>query len=171
MRELTQLIAQQSKPDMIVSGVEDGRRPLWHRANQQRRARLGSADRRGVSLHCPFRTMQKGYFESLNRRMRDELLNETLFMGLAQVRVEMRGWRATTGKGLTHPVDKQPRQRSPPNWTGDGLLRYALRAPLRSLSLQPRCCAKQPPACNPSRGKAEGHVKDKPACSRCYFFF
>ena len=33
--------------------------------------------------------MQNGYVESFNGRMRDELLNETLFLSLAHARVEI----------------------------------------------------------------------------------
>ena len=36
--------------------------------------------------------MQNGYVESFNGRMRDELLNETLFMSLAHARVEIVAW-------------------------------------------------------------------------------
>ncbi|WP_238401852.1 hypothetical protein, partial [Altererythrobacter sp. C41] len=45
----------------------------------------------------------------------------------------------------------------------NGLLRYALRAPLRSPLLQPRSCAKQPPGSNPSWRKAGGHVSGDPS--------
>lgn len=36
--------------------------------------------------------MQNGCVESFNGRMRDELLNETLFMSLAHTRVEIAAW-------------------------------------------------------------------------------
>lgn len=36
--------------------------------------------------------MQNGYVESFNGRMRDELLNETLFLSLAHARVEIAAW-------------------------------------------------------------------------------
>jgi transposase InsO family protein len=49
--ELAELIARRGKPGMIVSGVEDGRRPPWHRAHQQCRAGMVRGDRRGVALH------------------------------------------------------------------------------------------------------------------------
>src|SRR5690606_20238607 len=69
-----------------------------------------------------------------------------------------RGWRTTTASDRTRPLDTKPRWRSPPNCKSNGLLRSALRAPLRSPSLQPRSCAKQPPGSNPSRRKAGGQV-------------
>ena len=48
----------------------------------------------GVEWHyiAPGRPMQNGYVESFNGRMRDELLNETLFMSLAHARVEIAAW-------------------------------------------------------------------------------
>ena len=41
---------------------------------------------------APGRPMQNGYVESFNGRMRDELLNETLFISLAHARVEIAAW-------------------------------------------------------------------------------
>lgn len=46
-------------------------------------------DRRGVAHIAPGRPMQNGFCESFNGRMRDELLNETLFLSLAHARVEI----------------------------------------------------------------------------------
>ena len=36
--------------------------------------------------------MQNGFVESFNGRMRDELLNETLFHGLAHARIKIAEW-------------------------------------------------------------------------------
>ena len=36
--------------------------------------------------------MQNGYVESLNGRMRDELLNETLFLSMDQARAQIAAW-------------------------------------------------------------------------------
>ena len=36
--------------------------------------------------------MQNAYVESFNGRMRDELLNETLFLSMAHARVEIAAW-------------------------------------------------------------------------------
>lgn len=36
--------------------------------------------------------MQNGFVESFNGRMRDELLNETLFFGLAHAKQELAAW-------------------------------------------------------------------------------
>ena len=38
--------------------------------------------------------MQNAFIESFNGRLRDELLNETLFTSLAQVRITLGCWRA-----------------------------------------------------------------------------
>jgi putative transposase len=38
--------------------------------------------------------MQNAFIESFNGRLRDELLNETLFTSLAQARVAIRCWLA-----------------------------------------------------------------------------
>ena len=68
------------------------------------------------------------------------------------------GWRTTIGSDHTRLSVTQHRRRSPPNWISNGLLRYALRAPLRSPLLQPRSCATTRLGSNPSWGKEWGHV-------------
>ncbi|WP_086000132.1 IS3 family transposase [Novosphingobium sp. AP12] len=85
VRELTQLIAQRGKPGMIVS---DNGTELTSNAV------LAWCGELGVEWHyiAPGRPMQNGYVESFNGRMRDELLNETLFMSLAHARVEIAAW-------------------------------------------------------------------------------
>ena len=85
VRELTQLIAQRGKPGMIVS---DNGTELTSNAV------LAWCGEIGVEWHyiAPGRPMQNGYVESFNGRMRDELLNETLFLSLAHARVEIAAW-------------------------------------------------------------------------------
>ena len=48
----------------------------------------------GIVWHyiAPGRPMQNGYVESFNGRMRDELLNETLFLGLDHARCAIADW-------------------------------------------------------------------------------
>ncbi len=41
---------------------------------------------------APGKPMQNGYVESFNRRMRDELLNESLFFGLGHARSAISEW-------------------------------------------------------------------------------
>lgn len=51
---------------------------------------------RPIAWHyiAPGKPTQNAFIESFNGRLRDELLNETLFTSLAQARVELRHWRA-----------------------------------------------------------------------------
>jgi putative transposase len=78
-RELTGLIGTRGKPRMIVSdnGTEFTSNAI-----------LGWAKDHRVEWHyiAPGKPMQNGYIESFNGRMRDELLNESLFMDLDQAR-------------------------------------------------------------------------------------
>lgn len=85
MRELTELIAQRGKPGMIVS---DNGTELTSNAV------LAWCGELGVEWHyiAPGRPMQNGYVENFNGRMRDELLNETLFLSMAHARVEIAAW-------------------------------------------------------------------------------
>lgn len=85
VRELTGLIEWRGKPGMIVgdngTGPAGNAVPVW-------------CGRMGVERHCiaPGRPMQNGHVESFNGRMRDELLNETLFLGLAHARLGIAAW-------------------------------------------------------------------------------
>lgn len=67
----------------------------------------------GVSWHfiAPGRPIQTGICEALNSKMRDELLNETLFLGLDQAR------RIVGGPTITRPgpCGTQLRDPSPPS--------------------------------------------------------
>ena len=85
VRELTALIERRGKPGMIVS---DNGTELTSNAV------LAWCEEIGVEWHyiAPGRPMQNGYVESFNGRMRDELLNETLFISLAHARVEIAVW-------------------------------------------------------------------------------
>ena len=85
VRELTELIAQRGKPGMSVS---DNGTELTSNAV------LAWCGEMGVEWHyiAPGKPMQNGFCESFNGRMRDELLNETLFLSLAHARVEIAAW-------------------------------------------------------------------------------
>ena len=85
VRELTRLIAQRVKPGVIVS---DNGTELTSNAV------LAWCGEMGVEWHyiAPGKPMQNGYVESFNGRMRDELLNETLFLSMAHARVEIATW-------------------------------------------------------------------------------
>ncbi|WP_456661117.1 IS3 family transposase [Bradyrhizobium sp. LB13.1] len=84
-RELTALIGRRGKPGMIVSdnGTEFTCNAIltWSEDNQ-------------IAWHfiAPGKPMQNGFCESFNGRMRDELLNETLFFGLDHARTRIAAW-------------------------------------------------------------------------------
>ena len=71
-----------------LQGGRSGRATQW---SAQPPSVLAWCGEIGVEWHhiAPGKPMQNGYAESFNGRMRDELLNETLFMSLAHARVEI----------------------------------------------------------------------------------
>ena len=85
-RELSRLIIERGKPNMIVS---DNGTELTSNAI------LSWADEAQIEWHyiAPGKPMQNGFIESFNGRLRDEKLNETTFTTLHQVRVELATWR------------------------------------------------------------------------------
>ncbi|WP_085989785.1 IS3 family transposase [Rhizobium sp. CCGE 510] len=84
-RELTTLIERRGKPGMIVS---DNGTELTSNAI------LAWSKDHKVEWHyiTPGKPMQNGYVESFNGRMRDELLNESLFFGLDHARSAIAEW-------------------------------------------------------------------------------
>lgn len=62
------------------------------------------ADQNRVEWHyiAPGKPMQNGFIESFNGRLRDELLNETLFTSLAQARVAIALWHADYSTARPH---------------------------------------------------------------------
>jgi putative transposase len=84
-RELSTIVASRGKPAMIVS---DNGTELTSNA-----ILTWSADMK-IEWHyiMPGKPMQNGYIESFNGRMRDELLNESLFLGLADARAAVAAW-------------------------------------------------------------------------------
>ena len=85
MRELADLIAERGKPGIIAS---DNGTELTSNAV------LAWCGEVGVEWHyiAPGKPMQNGYVESFNGRMRDELLNETLFRSIDHARVQIAAW-------------------------------------------------------------------------------
>jgi putative transposase len=85
-RELDAVIAWRGKPATIVS---DNGTELTSNAI------LEWAERRNVDWHyiAPGKPQQNGFSESFNGKLRDELLNETLFSSLADARVKLEAWR------------------------------------------------------------------------------
>ena len=94
-RELTTLISTRGKPGMIVSdnGTEFTSNAILSWAKDQ-----------VVEWHyiAPGRPMQNGYIESFNGRMRDELLNESLFIDLDQARQLISAWIADYNTARPH---------------------------------------------------------------------
>ncbi|NEJ74953.1 IS3 family transposase [Rhizobium phaseoli] len=84
-RELTTLVERRGKPGMIVS---DNGTELTSNAI------LAWSKDHKVEWHyiAPGKPMQNGYVESFNGRMRDELLNESLFFGLDHARSAIAEW-------------------------------------------------------------------------------
>ena len=84
-RELTAVVAARGKPGMIVSdnGTEFTSTAILSWAAEYR-----------IDWHYiqPGKPMQNGFVESFNGRMRDELLNESLFFGLDHARAELALW-------------------------------------------------------------------------------
>jgi putative transposase len=84
-RELTELIGRRGKPGMIVSD---------HGTEFTSNAILAWSQDQIVDWHYieKGKPMQNAYIESFNGRMRDELLNESLFFGLDHARSAILEW-------------------------------------------------------------------------------
>jgi putative transposase len=94
-RELDRLTAERGKPKMIVSdnGTEFTSNAILRWADEAR-----------VDWHyiAPGKPIQNAFIESFNGRLRDELLNETLFSSLDQARVLLTGWRRDYNDNRPH---------------------------------------------------------------------
>ena len=94
-RELDTIIQQRGRPQTIVS---DNGTELTSDAV------LAWADETSVGWHyiAPGKPQQNGFNESFNGRLRDELLNETLFRSLPHVRLVLEGWRRDYNETRPH---------------------------------------------------------------------
>jgi putative transposase len=94
-RELDDIIRQRGRPDAIVS---DNGTELTSNAI------LNWADQTGVGWHyiAPGKPQQNGFIESFNGRLRDELLNETLFRSLPHARAVLEVWRRDYNEERPH---------------------------------------------------------------------
>ena len=113
-RELTDLIGRHGKPGMIVSdhGTEFTSNAILARSKDHR-----------VEWHyiAPGKPMQNDYVASFNGRMRDELLNESLFFGLDHARSAIADWvkdfntaRGRTPRSAIRPPQPMPRSSPQP---------------------------------------------------------
>ena len=85
-RELTVVTDRRGRPEMIVSD---------HGTEFTSNAVFAWAKDRGVAWHyiAPGKPQQNAFIESFNGRLRDELLNETLFSSLAHARTALEAWK------------------------------------------------------------------------------
>ncbi|SFQ28019.1 putative transposase [Bradyrhizobium sp. Ghvi] len=85
--ELTAIVERRGKPGMIVSD---------HGTEFTCNAMLAWCKDAAIDWHfiAPGKPMQNGFVESFNGRMRDELLNETLFFELDDARAKIANWVA-----------------------------------------------------------------------------
>jgi putative transposase len=94
-RELDAMVRERGRPASIVS---DNGTELTSNAI------LAWADEAKVAWHyiAPGKPQQNGFIESFNGRLRDELLNETLFGSLAHARVALEAWRRDYNEERPH---------------------------------------------------------------------
>jgi putative transposase len=94
-RELDDIVRRRGRPTTIVSdnGTEFTSNAI-----------LGWADETGVGWHyiAPGKPQQNGFIESFNGRLRDELLNETLFHSLPHARAVLEAWRRDYNEERPH---------------------------------------------------------------------
>ena len=121
-RELDALIAIRDRPAMIVS--DNG-------TELTSMAMLRWSQDRQVKWHyiAPGKPTQNAFIESFNGRLRDELLNETLFSSLDHARVSLAFWKNDYNtirphSGLGNLTPAAYANRSAPNTQRDGTLRY-----------------------------------------------
>jgi putative transposase len=95
VRELEILIAQRGRPAMCISdnGTELTSMTVLRWSHQIQ-----------IEWHyiAPGKPTQNAFIESFNARLRDELLNETLFTSLAQVRVVLNAWKDDYNNARPH---------------------------------------------------------------------
>lgn len=94
-RELSALISLRGRPELIVSD---------HGTEFTSNAMLAWTEEADVAWHfiAPGKPMQNGICEAFNSKMRDELLNETLFFGLSHARSAVARWVADYNTARPH---------------------------------------------------------------------
>jgi transposase InsO family protein len=139
IRELTTLIEGRGKPQMIVSdnGTEFTSNAVLRWSKEHR-----------VEWHyiAPGKPMQNGYIESFNGRMRDELLNDSLFLDLDQAgKSSPLGLPTTTPGGRIHHSATRRRQPMPIISPQPAIALRYMRAPRAGRLLTSRQRAYQQP--------------------------
>jgi putative transposase len=94
-RELDNIVRERGRPATIVS--DNG-------TELTSNALLNWADQTGVDWYyiAPGKPQQNGFIESFNGRLRDELLNETLFRSLSHARAMLEAWRWDYNEARPH---------------------------------------------------------------------
>jgi putative transposase len=122
VRELDAIVATRGRPAMCVS--DNG-------TELTSRAALCWAQKLAVEWHyiAPGKPQQNAFIESFNGRLRDELLNETLFISLSHAREALKIWREDYNTVRPHSslVNMPPvtfAKLSAPEMQRDGALRY-----------------------------------------------
>ncbi|WP_461336055.1 IS3 family transposase [Bradyrhizobium liaoningense] len=122
-RELDLIIAWRGRPAMCLS---DNGTELTGMAV------LRFSQERQIEWHyiAPAKPTQNAFIESFNARLRDELLNETLFTSLAQARAVLAAWKDDYNNARPHSAlgNLTPTEYAKRNALGpqrDGTLRYA----------------------------------------------
>lgn len=135
-RELDAIVAWRGKPTTIVS---DNGTELTSNAI------LAWADEQRVGWHyiAPGRPQQNGFIESFNGRLRDELLNETLFRSLPHIRAVLEAWRRDYNHERPH---------SKLGWMTPGAYASALRGEAARHAARPESSAHRALATQPQEG-------------------
>ena len=112
---------------------------------------LGWAEEQRIEWHyiAPGKPMQNGFIESFNGRLRDELLNETLFSTLDQARMALATWREDYNNDRPH---SQPGWRTPNE--------FAKTFPRRGTALRNPTSSAPSPAATPAR-RGKTHRQNK----------
>ena len=145
-RELTSIIGRRGKPGMIVS--DNGTELTSH-------AIFALAKDHKIDWHyiAPGKPMQNGYAESFNGKMRDELLNETLFFNLEQARSIIAAW--VEDYNTTRPHSSLAYQ-TPAAYAEKFAATGCHATPLRASACQPVAYPAQPGIQPPETLKAAG---------------
>jgi putative transposase len=128
------LIERRGRPGLIVSD---------HGTELTSNAVLAWCAEHRVAWHyiAPGKPMQNGFIESFNGRMRDELLNETLFFGLNHARQSIGAWVEDYNTARPH---SSLRYRTPATFADDLRAAIGHHAPQFDSSVRPQIATAAP---------------------------